>query len=181
MHYGCIEVLCRRAGRDDAGTQGDRVSPTVPVGSDPCGRRLDINRISVDAEPFNPSAPSGETKVTVRVRFRGDISGVYGVWMYLCDPQGGMHRHRIYLHYLDGEDGERGIYPGSDPTKWTSFERVVILPPGSLPGIWGIAEINVEDRAKNLERYTSSKSSISRSRATSSGTPPDDARSPRRS
>ena len=114
---------------------------------------IDINRIWVDAEPTNPSAPNGETRVTVRVRYRDNISGVYGVWMYLRDPQGGTHHHPIYLHYLDGEDGERGIYSGSDPTEWKSFERVVILPPGSLPGIWGIAEIAVEDRAKNLQQY----------------------------
>ena len=33
------------------------------------------------------------------------------------------------------------------------MERTVILPAGSIPGIWGIAEINVRDRARNLERY----------------------------
>ena len=114
---------------------------------------IDINRIWVDAEPTNPAAPNGETRVTVRVRYRDNISGVYGVWMYLRDPQGGTHHHRIYLHYLDGEDGERGIYPGSDPTRWKAFERVVILPPGSLPGTWGIAEMRVSDRAGNGQKY----------------------------
>ena len=114
---------------------------------------VDINRIRVDAEPTNPDAPNGETSVTVSVRYRDDISGVRGIWMYLRDPQGGMHRYRVYRHDLDGPDGERGIYPSRDPTRWTSFERVVILPPGSLPGIWGIAEMTVEDRAKNLQQY----------------------------
>ena len=114
---------------------------------------IDINRIWVDAEPTHPTAPNGETRVTVRVRYRDNISGVYGIWMYLRDPQGGTHYHYVYLHYLDGPDGEYGIYPSRDPTRWASFERVVILPPGSLPGIWGIVEMIVEDRAKNLQRY----------------------------
>ena len=108
---------------------------------------IDINRISVDAEPTNPTAPNGETKVTVRLRYRDNISGVTGIYMYLRDPHGGMHHYGVHP-----EEGN-GVYPREDPTNWRSIERVVILPPGSIPGIWGIAEINVEDRAKNLQRH----------------------------
>ena len=49
--------------------------------------------------------------------------------------------------------GSEESTPTRDPTIWESFERTVILPPGSLPGIWGIVEMLVEDRAKNLQRY----------------------------
>ena len=45
------------------------------------------------------------------------------------------------------------LYPDGDPARWQEMERVVILPPGSIPGTWGIAEIVAQDRARNLERY----------------------------
>ena len=159
--YSTVRVFMRDEARNygealftgDDATEAPTSVDLATTNPDTQPPEIDINGISVDAEPTNPSAPNGETRVTVRVRYRDDISGVYGVWMYLRDPQGGTLFHHIYLHYLDGEDGERGIYPGGDPTRWTSVEQVVTLPPGSLPGIWGIAEIIVEDRAKNLQRY----------------------------
>ena len=137
----------------DGATEPPATVDLVTTNPDTEPPEVDLNRIWVDAEPTNPTAPNGETRVTVGVRFRDNISGVYGVWMYLRDPQGGTHYHGVYLHYLDGPDGEYGIYPSRDPTQWMSFERVVILPAGSLPGTWGIAEIIVEDRAKNLQRH----------------------------
>ena len=137
---------------DDA-TESPLTVELVTTNPDTEPPEIDVNRIWVDAEPTNPSAPNGETKVTVRVRYRDDISGVSWIGMYLRDPQGGMHHHRVYRHSLDGPDGEYGIYPTRDPTRWASFERIVILPPGSLPGIWGIAEMIVQDRANNLQRH----------------------------
>ena len=131
---------------DDA-TEAPASIELVTTNPDTERPEIDINRIWVDAEPTNPAAPNGETRVTVGGWYRDDISGVRGIWMYLRDPQGGRHYYRV------GPDGEHGIYPSSDPTEWAAFERTVILPPGSVPGIWGIAEMIVEDRAKNLERY----------------------------
>ena len=108
---------------------------------------IDINRIRVDAEPTNSAAPNGETRVTVRVRFRDNISGLNLAGMYLRDPQGGTHHYYIYP-----EDGS-SLYPQGDPTEWQAIERVVVLPEGSLPGTWGIAEIWVRDRARNRQQY----------------------------
>ena len=108
---------------------------------------IDINRISVDAEPTNPTAPNGETEVTVNFRYRDNISGLKIAAMYLRDPQGGTHHYWIYPG-----DGHT-LYPNGDPTEWQVLERVVILPPGSIPGTWGIAEITVQDRARNREKY----------------------------
>ena len=108
---------------------------------------IDINRISVEAEPTNPSAPNGETKVTVSLRYRDNISGVRIGGMYLRDPQGGTHHHHIY------PEGGRSLYPEGDPNAWQSLTHVVLLPEGSLPGTWGIAEIWVEDRASNNQKY----------------------------
>ncbi|MCY4278222.1 MAG: hypothetical protein OXE81_10375 [Gammaproteobacteria bacterium] len=114
---------------------------------------IDVNRISVHAEPTNPVAPNGETRVTVRVRYRDDISGVRIIRMYLRDPQGGMHHSFLYDHRYDGLACEKGIMPECDPSQWRSYEGVHILPPGSHPGRWGIAELVVDDRAMNIQRY----------------------------
>ena len=108
---------------------------------------IDINRIRVDAESTNPSAPNGETRVTVSLRYRDNISGVRIGGMYLRDPQGGTHHHHIY------PEGDHLLYAGADPTAWQPLTAVVLLPEGSTPGTWGIAEIWVEDRAKNLQKY----------------------------
>ena len=108
---------------------------------------IDINRIRVSAEPTNPDTPNGETEVTVSFRHRDNISGLRIAAMYLRDPQGGTHHYWIY------PEGGGSLYPDGDPTEWQVLERVVILPPGSIPGTWGIAEITVQDRARNREKY----------------------------
>lgn len=108
---------------------------------------IDVNRIAVDAVPTNPEAPNGETEVTVSFRHRDNISGVNIAHLWLRDPQGGTHPYWIY------PDDRSDLYPPGDPTEWQDLERVVILPPGSLPGTWGIAEIEVQDRAANAEIY----------------------------
>ena len=44
---------------------------------------LDVNRITVDAEPANPQNPNGETFVTVEYYVKDDISGFEkGVYHY---------------------------------------------------------------------------------------------------
>ena len=59
----------------------------------------------------------------------------------------------LYMHCLDDDEEERGLYPGRDPSKWTSHEKVVILPPGSPSGTRGIVELGANDRAGNHQRY----------------------------
>ncbi len=114
---------------------------------------IDINSISVHAVPTNPVAPNGETRVTVRVRYRDNISGVSFIYMYLRDPQGGMHGSYLYDHRYDGLECEKGIMPECDPSQWRTYEGAHILPAGSQPGRWGIAELVVDDRAMNVQRY----------------------------
>ena len=116
---------------------------------------IDINQHSrSDAEPTNPERSQrrdeSDRGSAVQGQHLRSLRGVHGS----AGPAGRHARHgHIYLHYLEGEEGERGIYPGSDPSQWKFVERVVILPPGSIPGTWGIAEITVQDRARNLEKY----------------------------
>ena len=108
---------------------------------------IDVNRIFVDATPTNPEAPNGETEVTIRFWHRDNISGLRRVEMYLRDPQGGTHHHWI------SPDDRDELYPSGDPKDWQIHEAVIILPPGSVPGTWGIAELWIEDRARNFETY----------------------------
>lgn len=108
---------------------------------------IDVNRITVDAVPTIPDAPNGETEVTVGVWHRDNISGLRDATVYLRDPQGGTHDYRI------PPDDKWDLYPEYDPIEWRYLERVVILPAGSVPGTWGIAEIVIEDRARNFEIY----------------------------
>ena len=39
------------------------------------------------------------------------------------------------------------------PYQWTTHTWAVILPPGSAPGAWGLAELTVWDRAGNFRLY----------------------------
>ena len=108
---------------------------------------LDVNGIRISAEPTNPDAPNGETLVTITFRVRDNISGYRVASMQLRDPQGIEH----YGFHLP-RDRSR-LFPEGDPTHWTTHTRTVLLPPGSAPGTWGLAEMTIEDRAGNFQRY----------------------------
>lgn len=108
---------------------------------------LDLNRISVYAEPTNPEAPDGETFVTINYYAKDDKSGLGNVYFNLKDPQGIMHGdyhyHRnFYTSYFDG-----------DPTVWEKYTIIYTLPKGSAPGIWGVADITLDDKALNGKTY----------------------------
>ena len=108
---------------------------------------LDINDIQISAEPTYPDAPNGETLVTIRFRVRDNISGYRIAGLMLRDPQGIEHHHWAY------NEGTWSWFPEGDPTRWTTYTRTVVLPPGSAPGIWGLAEMTIEDRAGNFKPY----------------------------
>ena len=108
---------------------------------------LDINDIQISAEPTYPDAPNGETLVTIRFRVRDNISGYRIAGLMLRDPQGIEHHHWAY------NEGTWSWFPEGDPTRWTTYTRTVVLPPGSAPGIWGLAEMTIKDRAGNFKRY----------------------------
>lgn len=108
---------------------------------------LDENRITISAEPTNPAAPNGETNVDIRYYFKDNISGLAVSNLLLRDPQGSHHKHYIY------PDDRNDLYPAYDPTIWQQRDIRIILPEGSLPGIWGLAEMDLRDRAGNSEIY----------------------------
>ena len=108
---------------------------------------IDLNRISVYAEPTHPEAPDGETKVTINYYARDDKSG-YDVGIYmLLDPQGMSHGT---WHYIPGHGL---MFFDGDPTVWKKYTINCILPQGSAPGIWGLASLMLRDKALNERTY----------------------------
>ena len=132
---------------DEAGAQIEMVTDN-PDYEPP---ELDLNNISIEAQPTRPDDPNGETLVTLKYRVRDDISGVTNAHIYLRDPQGVEHHFHMYpkVGYLHGSTW----FPSGDPSLWSDESWTVLLPAGSAPGIWGVAEIAVWDRAENFKRY----------------------------
>ena len=105
---------------------------------------LDLNQITIQAEPTNPEAPNGETQVDISFRVKDNISGYHSTGMNLRDPNGVMH---FFWHY----DQDRSkVYFTRDPTAYETYAQTIILPVGSIPGTWGIAEMLVFDKAYNF-------------------------------
>jgi len=109
---------------------------------------LDLNEITIKAEPTNPDAPNGETRIDITFRIKDDISGYSNSDIFLRDPQGVMHNS---WHWISDEDYSR-IYFRGDPTVFQTYHKTIILPVGSAPGTWGLAAMNVFDKAGNTLR-----------------------------
>ena len=108
---------------------------------------LDVNRITVDAEPANPQNPNGETFVTVEYYVKDDISGFEKGSIRIRDPLGGERGYPIAGPYTYGTTNE--IYFQEDPDVFREYTASIVLPEGSAPGIWGVIGISVTDKAKN--------------------------------
>ena len=104
---------------------------------------LDLNRISIKAIPTNPVAPNGETQVDITFSVKDNISGYSKTDMLLRDPQGVTY---FFRHY---ENGFHDVYFTGDPTVFKTYQHTIILPVGSVPGTWGLAEMTVHDKAQN--------------------------------
>jgi len=109
---------------------------------------IDLNRISVYAEPTHPEAPDGETKVTINFFVRDDISGFGPSYYHFIDPQGVLHGNYWYYH----KNYFTTFFEG-DPTVWEHHKIVHILPQGSAPGRWGLGQLMVSDKAGNQYTY----------------------------
>ena len=60
----------------------------------------------------------------------------------------------IQVKIQDAVGNERfELFPSGDPSQWTTYTWTVILPPGSAPGTWGLANMTVYDRAENIRQY----------------------------
>ena len=107
---------------------------------------LDLNRITVTAVPTNPDEPNGETQVDITFKVKDDISGYSLSEIYLRDPHGVTH---FYRHY---HNNYRKIYFSGNPIAYQTYQKTIILPVGSVPGTWGIAQMNIFDKAENILR-----------------------------
>ena len=107
---------------------------------------LDINQITIEAEPINPAAPNGETQVDITFRVKDNISGYSSTDMLLRDPQGVEH---FFRHHGPSFDKVHFVYFSGDPTIYQTYQQTIILPVGSIPGTWGLAEMTVWDKAQN--------------------------------
>jgi len=108
---------------------------------------LDVNRITVDAEPVNPANPNGETLVTVAYYVKDDISGFERGHIAIRDPLGGERRYDIWGPYTYNHTSE--IYFQDAPNVYRKYTSSIHLPEGSSPGIWGVIAISVTDKARN--------------------------------
>ena len=66
--------------------------------------------------------------------------------MNLRDPHGVMHH---FYHYPEGYGG---LYFTGNPALFKKYHRRIVLPVGSIPGTWGLAEMTVFDKAGNILR-----------------------------
>jgi len=140
------------AGNTDGTTVNlDENAPTIDIvtlNPDYTAPELDVNRISVKAVPTNLVSPDGETLVTIEYYARDNISG-YGSGgnLKLRDPQGIEHQYYVYHRnwYTDYFDG--------DPRAWEKYVFQVILPRGSVPGVWGLSQMTLVDKAGQAKGY----------------------------
>ena len=107
---------------------------------------LDVNQITINAEPTRPEDPNGETLVDITFRVKDDISGYSSGRILLRDPQGVMHQ------YNHGAPDHNYMYFMGDPTVYKTYQLNITLPVGSVPGTWGLAEMTVFDKAGNTRR-----------------------------
>ena len=108
---------------------------------------VNLNAIEISAEPTNPAAPNGETLVTLTFRIRDDIAGFTHGYLNLRDPQGIEHGFWVYT------TNRFDLFATGDPSQWTTYTWTVVLPEGSAPGTWGLANMTVRDRAQNFRQY----------------------------
>ena len=125
-----------------------RIQTRFPDSTPP---ELDLNQITITAEPTRPDAPNGETRVDISFRIKDNISGYSSTGLRLRDPQGVMH---AFSHYGPNHNlGENpNLYFIGDPTAYQSYHKTIVLPVGSVPGTWGLAEMNISDMAHNIHR-----------------------------
>ncbi len=123
---------------------------------------IDINNIYIKAEPTNPKAPDGETRVDIEIfardysDFEGKESGIQLVSFMLRDPQGkefGYQTGNATMNHPDLPNGAGGHEPryGDD---WKVYRFNMVLPKGSAPGKWGLASAAVTDLVGNTRKYS---------------------------
>ena len=82
---------------------------------------------------------------------RDDLSGVGIIYYILRNPFGDVFGTHLY------HENTHSIYYKGDQTVWTKYTAKVTLPVGSMPGIWGLLEVHLQDLANNRITYNFSE------------------------
>lgn len=121
---------------------------------------IDINNITINAEPTNPQAPNGETKVDISLLardlsgFEGHESGISRVNFTLRDPLGGSHGYQTGNGTMNHPNLDSFNQLPDNNNNWKIYNFNFLLPKGSPPGIWGIESAYVQDKAGNWNKYS---------------------------
>ena len=121
---------------------------------------IDINNITISAEPTNPTAPNGETRVNITILardlsdFEGHEAGVSNISLSLRDPLGGEHGYNSGNGTMNHPDWQTGNQSPENNNNWKIYNFNLLLPQGSPPGEWGMSYAYAEDRAGNWEEYS---------------------------
>ena len=119
---------------------------------------IKVGKITIDAEPVNPIAPDGETKVEINLyakdtsNYIGKEASISQIYYYLRDPKGVDHEFRYYPGGINQSYYDQT--PDSAAFEWKRLTLNARLPKGSTPGQWGLSEINIWDKAGNQRRYS---------------------------
>ena len=123
---------------------------------------IDINNINIIAQPINPIAPDGETRVDVDLLARdlsdfiGKESGIVEINFTLRDPLGILHGYNTGNSTMNHPqlDQTRSDFLPDNNSDWRSFNFNLVLPQGSPPGKWGISSMQAVDKAGNFRNYS---------------------------
>ena len=121
---------------------------------------LDLNNITIIAEPTNPEAPNGETRVDITMIARdlsdypGHESGVASVGFTLRDPLGGIHGFLTGNSTMNHPELDLYDFNPELNSNWGVYHFDLVLPVGSPPGEWGMASADIRDKAGNIKRYS---------------------------
>ncbi len=122
--------------------------------------QLDLNNITIIAEPTNPEAPNGETRVEIVMiardlsDYEGHESGVGSVGFILRDPLGNDHGFQTGNGTMNHPELDIYDFNPDLNSNWAVYHFDLVLPAGSPPGIWGMASADIRDKAGNIKRYS---------------------------
>ena len=120
---------------------------------------IDLDNITVVAEPTNPSAPNGETRVDINFNardlsdFPGYEAGVYIVNLTLRDPKGAKFGYQTGNSTMNHPDLDLADTEPVLDSIWRNYRFDLVLPQGSAAGVWGISDIVIIDKVGNTKSY----------------------------
>ncbi len=121
---------------------------------------LDLNNITIVAEPTNPTSPNGETRVDISMIARdlsdypGHESGVAAVSFVLRDPLGYEHGFQTGNSTMNHPELDIYDFDPAENSNWALYHFDLVLPVGSPPGIWGMSSAQIRDKAGNIRNYS---------------------------